>query len=128
VELTYARWLGWCTRISLAILVATFLAYVFRLAPPLVSPERLPQVWTLPVDRYVAAVGAPTGWDWLGRLGSGDYLNMVGVALLCLVTVVCYARVLPGLFRRGDRALAVIALLQVAVLLAAASGLLGAGH
>jgi hypothetical protein len=128
VELTYARWLRWCARVALAVLVATFLAYLFRLAPPLVSLERLPEVWSLPVDRYVAATGAPTGWGWLERLGYGDYANMLGVAMLCLVTVVCYLRVLPSFFRRGEKALGVIALLQVAVLLAAASGLLAAGH
>jgi hypothetical protein len=124
----YARWLGWCTRVALTVLIATFLAYVLRLAPPLVSLERLPEVWTLPVDGYVAATGAPTGWGWLGQLGHGDYLNMIGVAMLCLVTVACYVRVLPALFRSGERALAVIALLQIAVLLAAASGLFAAGH
>jgi hypothetical protein len=128
VELTYARWLGWCTRVSLGVLVAAFLAYLLGLAQPLVSLERLPEVWSLPVDRYVAATGAPTGWTWLSRLGNGDYLNMLGVAMLCLVTVACYLSVLPALFRRGERALGVIALLQVAVLLAAASGLLAAGH
>jgi hypothetical protein len=124
----YARWLAWCTRVSLAVLIGTFLAYLLNLAPPLVSLERLPQVWTLPVDRYVAATGAPTGWSWLGQLGRGDYLNMLGVAMLCLVTVVCYLRALPALFRRGERALAIIAGLQVAVLVAAASGLFAAGH
>jgi hypothetical protein len=128
VDLTYARWLGWCTRVALAVLIAAFLAYLLRLAPPLVSLERLPEVWSLPVDRYVAATGAPTGWGWLGRLGNGDYLNMLGVAMLCLVTVVCYLRVLTALFRSGERALGVVALLQVAVLLAAASGLLAAAH
>jgi hypothetical protein len=128
VELIYARWLCWCSRVALAVLAATFLAYLLGLMPPLVSLERLPGVWHLPVDRYLAATGAPTGWSWLERLGNGDYLNMLGVAILCLVTVVCYLRVLPGLFRRGERAVGLVALLQVAVLLAAASGLFAAAH
>jgi hypothetical protein len=124
----YARWLGWCARAALAVLVATFIAYLLRLAPPLVSPERLPEVWGLPADRYVAATGAPTGWNWLSRLGYGDYANFLGVAMLCLVTLVCYLRVLPSLLLSGERLLATIAVAQVLVLAAAASGWLATSH
>ncbi len=124
----YARWLGWCTRVALTVLIGTFVAYMLRLAPPLVPLESLPEVWTLPVDRYVAVTGAPTGWDWLGRLRSGDYANLLGVALLCLVTVGCYVRVLPLLLRSRERLLALIAVAQVLVLLAAASGWLAGVH
>jgi hypothetical protein len=125
---TYARWLGWCTRAALAVLMATFVAYLLRLSPPLVSLQVLPEVWGLPVDRYIAAVGAPTGWSWLGRIGNGDYANVLGIAMLCLVTVVCYLRLLPMLVRSGERLLAAIALAQVLVLIAAASGWLSASH
>jgi membrane-associated PAP2 superfamily phosphatase len=127
MELIYARWLGWCTRIALLVLAGSFLFYVFG-AQPLVPLEHLPALWRLPVDDFLAASGAPTGWGWVLRLGFGDYANMLGVAMLCLVTAVCYLRVVPVFFRSGERALGVLALLQVAVLLAAASGLFAAGH
>jgi hypothetical protein len=80
----------------------------------------------LPVDRFVAATGAPTGWAWLGYLGSGDYLNLVGVAMLGLVTVLCYARIVVPLLRSGERLYAALAIAQIVVLLIAASGLPGA--
>ncbi|HEX2199347.1 MAG TPA: hypothetical protein VHG88_12130 [Burkholderiales bacterium] len=127
MELIYARWLGWCSRVALAVLTGSFLLYVFG-AEPLVPLEQLPALWRLPVGEYVAATGAPTGWGWVYRLGFGDYANMLGVALLCLVTAVCYLRVLPNFFGNGERALGVLALLQVIVLVAAASGLFAAGH
>jgi hypothetical protein len=76
----------------------------------------------------VAATGAPTGWSWLGRLRNADYANFLGIAMLCLVTIVCYVRVLPLLLRSGERMLAALALAQVLVLAAAASGLLAAAH
>ena len=128
MELTYARWLEWCTRVALAVLIVTFLVYVSGATAPLVSLEALPTLWSLSVDRFVEATGAPRGWEWLRYVARGDYGNHLGVALLGLVTLVCYLRILPGLFRSGERALAVLAALQVAVLAAAASGVLAGSH
>ena len=128
MELIYARWLAWCTRAALAVLILTFLAYVSGAAAPLVVLERLPGLWSLPVDQFVAATGAPRGWDWLAQAGRGDYANHLGVALLGAVTLICYVRLLPALIRSGERALALLAALQILVLAAAASGLLTGGH
>jgi hypothetical protein len=48
VELIYARWLGWCSRVALAVLIGSFLLYLSG-AEPLVPLERLPDLWRLPV-------------------------------------------------------------------------------
>jgi hypothetical protein len=128
MELIYARWLGWGTRVALAALLATFLAYALGLSEPLVSLQQLPARWSLPLADFLAATGAPTGWDWLRFAANGDYANHLGVAMLGAVSVVCYVRILPTLFRSRERALGVLALLQVLVLLIAASGLLAGGH
>jgi hypothetical protein len=109
-------------------LAVCFLLYVLEVIEPLVPLQRLPQLWTLPVDRYLAQTGAPTGWGWLRLLGKGDYLNFAGIAMLALTTVVCYARVAVALAARGERLQAGFAIAQVLVLLAAASGWLAAGH
>lgn len=124
----YARWLDWSTRVALAVLIAAYLAYAAGLVPPAVAVADLPRLWVMPVDAYLEATGAPSGWGWLGTLASGDYLTMVGVALLCLVTVLCYLRILPMLLARGERLQAAFAVAQVIVLLAAASGLFAGGH
>ena len=116
----YARWLEAGTRIGLAILVATFAVYALALLDPLVAHHELARLWRLPVDRYIAETGAPTGWRWLRFLGKGDYLNFVGIAILALVTLVCYARMVPALLRQGARLQAGLAALQILVLLAAA--------
>jgi hypothetical protein len=115
-QIVYARWLDVGTRIGFAVLVLTFGIYVFGLLEPLVPEHDLPRLWTLPADRYVAASGAPTGWGWLGFLGRGDYLNVLGVALLATITLVCYARIVPLL----PRVQAVLAAIQIAILLGAA--------
>ena len=121
MELIYARWLAACTRIALATLIASFLAYLGGFAEPLVPPERLAALWQLPVDEFRAATGAPAGWHWLARVGWSDYANMIGVALLCLVSLLCYLRIV---LCRGEAVVRVLALAQVLVLLAAASGCL----
>jgi hypothetical protein len=124
----YARWLDWGTRISLAVLIAAFLAYVFGLAPAALPLADMPRFWTLPLERYLALSGAPTGWGWLTMLDKGEYQNLVGVALLGLVTVACYLRILPVLLARRERLQSAIVAAQVLVLLLAASGLLAGGH
>ena len=124
----YARWLDWGTRIALAALVGAFLAYVTGALAPGVAVADLPRLWRLPVESYLAATAAPSGWGWVGLLGHGDYLNFLGIALLGLVTVAGYLRAVPALLARGERLQAGFAIAQVIVLLVAASGLLAGGH
>lgn len=120
----YARWLDIGTRIGLAVLVVGFALYVFGVLDPHVPPQDLARLWTLPVDHYVATAGAPTGWDWLQHLGKGDYLNFLGISVFASITIVCYARIVPTLFFEGDRLQLGLAIAQIVVLIAAASGFL----
>lgn len=126
-QLLYARWLDWGTRAGLALLVASFAAYVLGLTAPHVPFERLAQVWSLPVDQYRAAVAAPAGWGWLPLVSRSDYMNYCGIALLALSTIACYLRSLPEFLARGERAYALIAAAQIVVLAVAAAGLPGTG-
>ncbi|HWJ01782.1 MAG TPA: hypothetical protein VNU96_22415 [Burkholderiales bacterium] len=119
----YARWLDIGTRVGLAMLVVGFAVYVFGVLDPHVPPQELARLWTLPVDHYVAATGAPTGWDWLRHLGKGDYLNFLGISVFASMSIVCYARIVPTLILQHDRLQLVLAASQLLVLLAAASGL-----
>ena len=116
----YARWLEWGTRTALVVLIASFVAYVFALRDPHLPPQELARLWAFPVDHYIAASGAPTGWGWLALLHKSDYLIFLAVALLGLVTVLCYARIVPVLLAQGERWRAAIAIVQIVVLLAAA--------
>lgn len=116
----YARWLDLGTRIGFVLLLASFAAYVFGALDPHVPPHELPLLWGLPVDHYVTAARAPTGWRWLELVVKADYLNFVGVAFLASVTMAAYARIVPALLSQGERLRAGIAVLQVIVLLVAA--------
>jgi hypothetical protein len=124
----YARWLARGSRAGLGVLIAGFLAYVFGILEPHVPLHELPSLWTHPVAHYRALTAAPAGGEWLALVHRGDYLNLVGIAILALTSALCFARIVPSLLARGDRLQAGLAVAQVLVLLAAASGILVAGH
>jgi len=127
VERAYARWLDWGTRVGLALLIASFLAYAFELVTPHVPFDDLVRSWALPVDAYRAAVGAPSGWGWIELASRGDYLNYFGIVFLAVVTALCYARILPALLAARQRTYAALVVFELAVLAAAIAGF-AAGH
>jgi hypothetical protein len=120
---SFARWVDIGTRLGLALLVAGFAAYVGGLLPPHVPLAGLAGAWHLPLAQFAAATGAPTGWQWLQLAGRGDYFNFIGIVVLASIIIAAYLRVL-SLVARTERVFAVIAALEIVVLLAAASGLL----
>jgi tetrahydromethanopterin S-methyltransferase subunit H len=128
VQEIYARWLDLGTRAGFAASLVAFLVYVSGAVPAYLPLEALPRYWGLPVGEYLRQTGAPSGWDWLSHLGGGaEYLNLACMALLGVVTMLCYMRIVPVLLRLGERVQATLALTQIAVLLAAASGFFAGG-
>ena len=128
VQEIYARWLDMATRASFAASLVAFLVYVSGAVPSYVPLDALPRYWGLPVAEFLRQTGAPSGWDWLRHIGSrAEYLNLACMALIGLVTALCYARIVPVLLGLGERLQAGLAVLQVAVLLAAASGFFAGG-
>ena len=128
MELIYARWLDWGTRLALAVLITTFFSYVLGVLDPWVPLDQLPRVWNLPVRQYLDAISGPRGWGWLALAGKGDFASFAGIALLSLVTLVCYLRLLAALLGAGRTRYALLAAAQVLVLLAAAAGVFGSAH
>jgi hypothetical protein len=121
----YARWLDIATKAGFFISLIAFLAYAGRVLPPYIPLEELARYWMLPVDQFVRATGAPSGWAWLAELRYGDGINLLAIALLGLVTPLCYARLVPSLIRQRDWLQLALTVAQLAVLLAAASGVVG---
>jgi len=127
-QVVYAKVLDAGMKLGFVIVVVSFVLYVFGFVTPHVPVEQLPHYWTLSAQDYLAATNVPTGWGWLSLAGKGDYLTFIGTAILSLVTVFCYLRILPILVKGGDKAYTIIAGLEVLVLLLAASGILVIGH
>lgn len=128
-ELFYARFLENGTKIGMTVLAFTYVVYLTGILSPHVPLEDLPAYWGLPVQQYLAQADVPAGWSWLRLIRRGDFLNFVGIATLASVTIACYALVAPLFLRKKNTVYAVLAALEVLVLLVAASGVLSSvGH
>lgn len=127
-QLSYATLLDWSMKIGFVGLVTTFLLYVFGVISPHIPVEQLPQYWVMPVKEYLKAADVHIGWSWVHLIGKGDFMNFAGIAFLSAVTIFCYMRILPILIKNKDTVYAIIAVLEIIVLILAASGILAAGH
>ena len=124
----YARWLERGAKIAFAFALGTLALYLTGVLAPLVPLDALPRLWTLSAAEMMREAHAPGGWSWLHFIRYGDYLNVLGISLFALLAVVCTARVVPAFLKSGERAQAVLAALQVLVLLAAALNLFPGAH
>ena len=68
-----------------------------------------------------------SGWAWASLLSYSDFLNFLPVAILAGITILCYGTIIPGLFARGDKAMGIMAIVEIAILVLAASGILKVG-
>jgi hypothetical protein len=135
-QLLYATILEKGMLIGLALMFITFALYVFRIMPAAVPLSEISGYWSQPVHEYLVEINnnflhwdhLPTGWSWLKLIGKGDFVNFIPIAILSGVTIFCYLAIVPGLFKRGDKAYAIMALAEAAILALAASGLLAVGH
>jgi hypothetical protein len=126
-QLAYAKLLDSGMKAGLLILIITFVIYLSGILTPHVPVDELPTYWRMPVHKYLAAADIHPGWAWLGMLGKGDFLNFVGIAFLAGVTIICYIRIIPILFRKKDSVYGILAIVEVLVLALAASGILKSG-
>jgi len=126
-QLAYAALLDKGMKLGLLILIITFVIYLTGILSPYVPVSDLPKYWSMPVHSYLEQTGIHPGWAWLYLLDKGDFLNFTGIAFLAAVTVICFARIIPILFRNKDSIYGIIAILELLVLSLAASGILKTG-
>ena len=126
-QLAYANVLDWSMKISFALVLITFLIYVFGIFPAHIPLDEITNYWVLPVDQYLEKANLQAGWQWVNLVGKGDFLCFISIAFLSAVSIVCYLRILPILFMNKDTIYGIIAILEVFVLVLAASGVLTGG-
>ena len=126
-QLLYANILNKGMAVGLIGLIVTFIVYGSGILEPMIPIDQVQHYWVMPVSQYLAESGIHAGWAWLGNLGYGDMLTFLPIAFLSLLTIVCYAAILPGLIRKKDTAYVVLVVVEIIVLTVAASGILGSG-
>ena len=127
-KLAYAALLSIGTIVSLILLPVCFVIYLTGLLEPHVALAELPSYWSLPLRDYLEQTNYDAGWSWLGMLNKGDFLNFIPIALLSGLTIFCYIRIIPIFIKDKHTPYVVISVLEILILLLAASGVLTAGH
>lgn len=127
IQFFYARLIDRAAKLGFLLLLCTFGVYIFGVLPPYVPLDDLPKYWSLPAHHYLMATQVQTGWAWLGELHHGDFLNFVPIAILAGVTIFGYLCLISKFFRNHEPFLGFIIIIQIAVLVLAASGVLKTG-
>ncbi len=126
-QVRYANILNAGMLIGLTSLIIVFILYVSGILYPVIPLEQVQNYWVISVHEYLEKSGMEAGWAWLGNLSYGDMLNLLPIAFLSLLSIICYLAILPELIRKKDKAYVAIAILEIIVLAVAASGILGSG-
>lgn len=126
-QLAYASILDWGMKIGLLGIIITFFIYVFQILPPYIPLNELIRLWGLNVHQFLEHTGIQSGWTWVKLLSKGDFLNFLPIAFLGALTIFCYVRILPIFIKKRETIYTILVIIQVLILLLAASGLLKVG-
>lgn len=126
-QLFYANLLNKLTLFGFLVLIITFLIYVSGIIGSYVPLGQVSYFWTRSSHHYLENANIQPGWAWLAHLNYADFLVYVPITILAGVTMVCYLGVIFKFLKTKEYILVVIAILEVIVLAAAASGLLKTG-
>ena len=127
-QIRYAAWLHWSTLAGFLTLIGTFVAYIFNILPARIPLSQLPQVWNKPAPEFLRVTGMPQGWGWIGMLGNGDLASFLGIAILSGCSIFCILAVMPVYAKRRDWVYLLICVLEIAILVLAASGVISGKH
>lgn len=126
-QVIYANFLGKTTWIALGLLLVLFFIYISGILPNVVEFTKIQEYWTLRADDFIHEAHVPTGWGWLPLIRHGDMLAYIGIVLLAGLTIISYLRILPVFFKKKETVFVVIILIELGVLIMAASGVLTSG-
>lgn len=126
-QIIYAEILFWGCWGSIALMIVLYILYLLGIIEPYIPIKTIQQLWHLPSDEFLKQTNIEPGWTWITLLGKSDFLNFIGIAILGLLTIIGYLTLIPAYLKEGEKLYATIAIVEVLVLLLAASGLLGSG-
>jgi len=123
----YANILDIGMKIGLGGIIASFILYVSGIMTPRIPLNEVSNYWGLKSHAYLETTSIKGGWTWVGLYNYGDFINFFPIAFLAGITIICYMAIIPTLLRKKDTVYATLAVLEVVVLAAAASGLIATG-
>ncbi len=126
-QIVYADILFYGSWLAIFIMIVTYFLYLSGIVEPYIPISKMPEYWSMPSDHFTHAADVPLGWGWMALLGTGDFLNFIGIALLGALTIIGYLVLIRAYLRLKDTPFMLITLVEVLVLVLAASGILGGG-
>jgi hypothetical protein len=113
--------------ISMAVLFVGYFLYVSGLLPVRTEPETIAEKWNLSADEFREETEVKTGFGRLSEIMLGDGLSFSTLLLLAMGTMICFIPLGIIFIIKKDYVYAAIVVLQIAILVFAASGIVG-GH
>jgi len=126
-QLAYAGVLDRLSHLAILVIGGSYAAYVLNLLPQGVSIVETASSWHLRASEMQSTLHAPLGWSFMAdpsSLGLGDTLSYLSIILVCMIPVICLLFTAPAFLREKRPVFVVLSLLQVLILLVAATGIL----
>ncbi len=128
VQLVYAQVLEIVSYAGFAFLAIGYVVYVLQLLPLSVPIDAIAANWHLKASDMQQKLHTPLGWSFSGgtpaALLQGDIISYLSIFFLAMATIACLAFAAVTFYREKNYLYVTIAVLQVVVLLVAASGLI----
>ncbi len=125
-QLVLARLYGGVAVIGLSLIAVMFALYVSGLAETRVPAAEVASYWHLDAETYAEETGTPVGWEFLRNLAFGESLSFGSLIFMALAVIICLAVMVVTFMKSRNLAFAAVVLLQIVVLVVAATGLISA--
>jgi hypothetical protein len=131
VQFAYAKTLDIVAHAVMLVIGIGYLLYILRLLPLTVPIETIAGNWQLSSSELQSKLHVFCGWSCFTSLPvllHGDAVSYASVVMLSMATLFCLVTAVMAFFREKNHLFLMIAILQVVVLLVAASGVMTLGH
>ncbi len=102
-QMRYANILSMGAWGGIVLLFVTYIIYLSGIMGAHVPMQDVIANWDKGVDEYMHITNSPHGWAWLSLIHEGDFLNFIGIAVLALMTIVCYFTLIPGYLKKRQQ-------------------------
>ena len=128
-QLTYAGIQHRIALIGQIILALAFGLYVLNVLPQKAAIEDIAHLWHLSAEELNEELDIPTGWSWVSYIDHSDIISYATIIFLALGTFFCLTGAAVSFIREKNVTYTIIVILQILVLLTAASGIIaGIAH
>ncbi len=111
------------------ILALAFGLYILNVLPQKAPIEDIAHHWHLSAEEFNEKLDIPTGWSWVSYLDHSDIISYATIVFLALGTFFCLTGAAISFIQEKNVTYTIIVILQILVLLTAASGIVtGIAH